>query len=230
MKARWAKLAANYNALQRRERWLIAAAILGGIVLLGFSLVIDPAQKRAKLAERSVAENVAQLAAVQAQMAALQSPSQHPDVAARAELEVLKQRLAELAGRLESMERALVPPQQMAGLLEDVIGRNSGVRLVSLKTLPVLSVLEKKPAADDKNAEKPPLAATSASSAGLFRHGVEIKLEGGYQELAAYLERLEKAKLKLLWGDVALAAEKHPKLVMTLTVYTLSLDRAWLIV
>jgi MSHA biogenesis protein MshJ len=36
--------------------------------------------------------------------------------------------------------------------------------------------------------------------------------------------------LKLLWSNVALAAEQHPKLVLTLTVYTLSLDRAWLIV
>lgn len=68
------------------------------------------------------------------------------------------------------------------------------------------------------------------TSAGLFKHGVEIRLEGNYQELTAYLERLEQAKSKLLWSSVTLVAEQHPKLVLTLTVYTLSLDRAWLIV
>ena len=65
---------------------------------------------------------------------------------------------------------------------------------------------------------------------GLFKHGVEITLEGSYQELAAYLERLEQAKPKLLWSSVSLSAENHPRLVLTLTVYSLSLERAWLIV
>lgn len=46
----------------------------------------------------------------------------------------------------------------------------------------------------------------------------------------AYLERLEQAKPKLLWSSVSLSAEDHPRLVLTLTVYSLSLERAWLIV
>ena len=56
------------------------------------------------------------------------------------------------------------------------------------------------------------------------------RLEGSYQELTAYLERLEAAKPKLLWSSVSLSAEDHPRLVLTLTVYSLSLERAWLIV
>ena len=38
---------------------------------------------------------------------------------------------------------ALVPPQRVAGLLEDMIGRRSGLRLLSLRTLPVTPVLER---------------------------------------------------------------------------------------
>ena len=60
--------------------------------------------------------------------------------------------------------------------------------------------------------------------------GQVAKLEGSYQELTAYLERLEQAKPKLLWSSVSLSAEDHPRLVLTLTVYSLSLERAWLIV
>ena len=113
-------------------------------------------------------------------------------------------------------------------LLEDMIGRKSGLRLLSLKTLPVAPLLEKKASAGEKDAK----AADNRvnSSAGLYKHGVEIKLVGSYQDLAAYLERLEKSGQLLLWCGVSLSAEKHPQLVLTLTVYTLSLDRAWLIV
>ena len=228
MKSQWQKLAARYDAMQLRERWLVALAMLGGIVLIAYSFVIDPALKRAQLAERSAADQSAQLSNLEIQIRALQSPDKDPDVAANAELSALKTKLAELAGRLETLESTLVPPQRMPLLLEDMIGRKSGLRLLSLKTLPVAPLLEKKASAEEKDAK----AADNRvnSSAGLYKHGVEIKLEGSYQELAAYLERLEKSGQKLLWSSVSLSAEKHPQLVLSLTVYTLSLDRAWLIV
>lgn len=233
MKKQWLQLAARYDALQVRERWLVAAAILGGIVLAGYSLFVEPALKRSHLAQRNAGEYRTQLSALQVQTAALQSPDRHPDVVARAELTRLKAQLAELAGRLQAVEGALVPPQRMPDLLEDMIGHKTGLRLVSLKTLPVAPVLDKKTSAGGNETAKP--AETSASkevqaSSGLFKHGVEIKLEGSYQELTDYLARLEQSGAKLLWSSVALSAEKHPKLVLTLTVYTLSLDRAWLIV
>jgi MSHA biogenesis protein MshJ len=229
MKESWRKLAARYDALLLRERWLIAAAVLGGIVLIGYSLFVEPALQRAQLAERSLTEQRAQLSALQAQSVALQSPEQDPDVAARAELASLKKQLGDLTARLSLLESSLVSPQRMTGLLEDMIGRKSGLRLLSLKTLPLSPLLEKKAGAEASGAEKS-VEKLINTSAGLFKHGVEIRLEGNYQELVAYLERLEQAKLKLLWSNVALAAEQHPKLVLTLTVYTLSLDRAWLIV
>lgn len=226
MKAQWLKLAARYDALQLRERWLVAAAVLCGIVLIGYSFFVEPALKRAQLAERSSVESRMQLATTQAQSATLQSSSLEPDVAARAELAHLKKQLGELAGRLELMENSLVPPQHMTGLLEEMIGRKTGLRLLGLKTLPVAPLLEKKTGPEDAAKSVKPVH----SSSGLFKHGVEIRLEGSYQELSAYLERLEQSKLKLLWSGVVLSAENHPKLVLTLTVFTLSLDRAWLIV
>jgi MSHA biogenesis protein MshJ len=225
MKAYWKKLAATYDAYSQRERWMIAAAVLGGIVLIGAMLFLDPAMKRSRLADQTLADQRMELTNLQAQIAALQSPAQDPDVAARSELAEVKRRLAELGSRFADIEATLVPPQRMPGLLEDLIGRSGGLRLLSLRTLPVAPVLDRK--AGDKTAEDKKVADVSV---GLFKHGVEIKLEGSYQELASYLARLEKSPAKLLWSGVALSADKHPKLVLTLTVFTLSLDRTWLIV
>lgn len=238
MKAAWLKLAARYDAFSLRERRMVAAAVLGGILLVATSLFIDPALKRLKIAERGIAEQRTQLTTLQAQTRALQSPGQNPDVAVRAELVAAKKKLAELGGRFAALENALVSPQRMPGLLEDLIGRQGGLRLLSLRTLPVAPVLDKKVAANAVSVDSAgkavdklvASASTPDISPGLFKHGVEIKLEGSYQELAAYLARLEKSPAKLLWSGVALSAEKHPKLVLTLTVYTLSLDHTWLIV
>jgi len=71
MKEQWLKLAARYDALQLRERWLIALAVLGGMVLVAYSLVIEPALQRSQLADRNIAEQRAQMSSLQAQMAAL---------------------------------------------------------------------------------------------------------------------------------------------------------------
>ena len=244
MKARWLaiwlKLAARYDPLSERERWMLAAAVLGGILFVGLMLVIEPAMKRATVAERSSAEQQRQLADLKAQITVLQSPGQHPDDAVRAELESVKKQLVELGSRFAAMEGSLVPPERIPGLLEALIGRNSGLRLLSLRTLPLTPVLDK----SANNAAKAPdggaiapaavdagkAAAESLPTAGLYKHGVEIRLEGGYQELAAYLARLEQSPQKLLWSKLSLSADKHPKLVLTMTVYTLSLDRTWLIV
>lgn len=229
MKTPSSRWLARYDTLQLRERWLIAIGVVGGIIVLGYSLFINPALKREQQAERTAIEQRAQLSSVQAQMAALQAPGMNPDVAARAELEGLKRQLDDLASRLQVMERSLVPPQQMSAVLEEMIGTRNGLRLLSLKTLPTTSVLDAKAEADDKSAAKAP-DKTGDQAMGLFRHGVEIRLEGSYQDLTAYLQRLEQSQMKLLWNSLSLSADKHPKLVLTLTVYTLSLDRAWLIV
>ncbi len=222
MKALLSGLIAKFDALAQRERRLVGAAVLIGVALLGWSLFIDPSLTRLRIAERGIADQRSQFVALQAQMAALQSPEQDPEALARAELAGLKKQLSVLNEELATMESRLVPPQRMASLLEQMIGRKSGLRLLSLRTLPAALVLEKK-----EGAEAP---VSAKATAGLYKHGVEIKLEGGYAELADYLARLEKAPQKLLWSSVSLSTEKHPKLVLTLTVFTLSLDRTWLIV
>lgn len=233
MNAPWKRLGVWYDGLQHRERVLIAVAVLGGIVFVGATAFIEPSLRRVHTAERETADATAQLQAARARIAALNAPDQNPDAVARAEIAQLKTKLAGLNARVEAMETSFVAPQQMPRVLEDVIGRRGNVRLLSLKTLPVAPLLNRKtPASAESGAAQAATAGTEAAppTAGLFKHGVEIRLEGSYQELAAYLERLEQSRSKFLWDSVALSAEKHPKLVLTLTVFTISMDRAWLVI
>jgi len=233
MKSFLSGLAARFDALAPRERRLVAVAAIGGALLIGWTMIIDPSLARSRIAERAIADQRAQLTALQAQTLALQSPAGNPEVRAAAELAELKQQLNALNERFAALEGELVAPERMAGLLEDLLGHQGGPRLLSLRTLPVTPVLDKKDGAEGGAATSATTAAASAKAApvaGLFKHGVEIRLEGGYAELADYLARLEKSPQKLLWSSVSLSAENHPKLVLTLTVFTLSLDSAWLIV
>ena len=225
MKSFFLGLAEKFDALAKRERYLVAVALLGGVLLLGWTTIVDPARSRSRVAERAIVEQRAQLATLAAQLQALQT-GPNPEALAAAELVEIKQQIKALYERYAALGGSLVAPQQVAGLLEEMLGGKSNLRLLSLRTLPVAPVLETKERAPAA-AVNPPAA---AAPAGLYKHGVEIRLEGGYAELADYLQRLEKSPQKLLWSSVSLSAENHPKLVLTLTVFTLSLDRTWLIV
>ena len=90
--------------------------------------------------DSNVLEYRSQIASMQAQQVELQLPNQGPEAAARVELDAVRKQLGDIAGRLEVMENSLAPPQRMSGLLEDMIGRQPGLHLVSLKTLPVVPV------------------------------------------------------------------------------------------
>ncbi len=227
MKRRLIAWAGRFDALALRERGLVALTAVAAIVLTGYVGFIDPALTLTREAERRSLQYESELSAVRSRSGALKAAQNGPEIAARAELESLKKQLGEVAGRLAIMEGSLVPPERMASQLEEMIS-HTRLRLVAVRTLPVAPVAIKAGAAAD--------AGSGAANKGdglpsaLYKHGIEIKVEGRYDELVAYLERLEHAKLKLMWNGITLSADTYPKLLLTLTVYTLSLDKTWLIV
>ena len=107
----------------------------------------------------------------------------------------------------------------MNGLLQGLLARQAGLRLISLKTLAPQSIVAgttgaKAPAkeAQDKPAER---------VFDLYRHGVEIRLEGSYDDL-------EKLPQRLLWGELVYRVIDYPRAEIRLTLYSLSPDKAWL--
>jgi MSHA biogenesis protein MshJ len=62
----------------------------------------------------------------------------------------------------------------------------------------------------------------------LFRHGVEITLSGSYLDMIAYMEALEALPTQLFWGRAEFEVDQYPNARLTLTVYTLSMDKKWM--
>ena len=55
-------------------------------------------------------------------------------------------------------------------------------------------------------------------------------MRGTYLELLAYLRDLEKLPNQMYWGRLELGVGAYPQVTPKLSVYTLSLDLAWLVV
>lgn len=62
----------------------------------------------------------------------------------------------------------------------------------------------------------------------LYRHGVQVVLQGNYLDMVSYMESLERMPAQLFWGKATLDSADYPKARLTLTLYTLSLDTKWI--
>lgn len=231
LQARWQEWSKRFAALQQREKTLIVAALAVAILFGGYSLWIEPGMLQAERLKKTLAQQQAEQTQLQEQVAALAARNGDPDSANRAALHKLRAEVAATEGEIGAFGNTLVPPQRIPALLQTLLARHRGLTLVSLATLPPQPLIEL-PASDKIG--KP--GATSAEEAAplpegnLYKHGIEIKLAGGYQDLLAYVAELDASPQRLLRGGMRLVVRQHPVSELTLTIYTLSLDSTWLVV
>jgi MSHA biogenesis protein MshJ len=232
----WAHYLAWFGALQPRERNIVALAILLGGLFLGYTYGIEPNLQKARRDVRATEDATAAAGQMALQLAALNGLNKDPDAPLRAQLTTLKGEVAAQGGRFAAVERSMVSPAAMPVLLESFLGRASALKLVSLRTLAPTPLIERKPPADAKDkllqtvgAQTEAAALDVAGAPNLFKHGVELTLEGNYSELLAYVQALENAPQRLLWGKMNLTALEYPRSQLVLTVYTLSLETSWLV-
>jgi MSHA biogenesis protein MshJ len=211
----------RFNRLAIRERALVAFAAIVGVTMIGSSLLVDPQLKAVRSTKANIEQTNTQIATLGIELAQMrQQVKTDPDADRKAELAALREKLAEVSQRIESRQSSLVPPDRVSHLLETLLRRNPALQLLSLKSLPPVSLLADAKGSSDGKA--------TVREFDLYRHGVEVRIAGSYADLHAYLLAIERHDQKLLWGEVRLAVEEYPRAQMVIVVHTLSSEQAWL--
>lgn len=226
MKEQWRRLAARFDALLVRERILVLVGVVVGTALLYNFFALEPLEVRKKRLERQVAEARHNIKLAEAVLSG-QEPVVDAEAVKRAYREALRKQVAEIDQNMQGLQRGLVPPERMGKLLEEMLSRSRGLQLVTLRTLPVQRLDPAVVAAAGKPVAKP---GAKDAERTVFQHGFEITLQGSYADVHGYLAQLEKLPWRMFWGRITVNADQHPRLRVTLTVLTLSLNKAWLIV
>ena len=234
--ARWQQLQQQHNQRNPRERLLITAAGAALVLMLADSLWLSPALQAFKAARSAQAAAAQVRAGVLADIGRHESQGLAHARQQQAELAQWRQRLTDSDTALRAHEDSLVGADRMLDLLEQLLARHADVRVRALRSLGRSDLLSGSTAtapAAPASGTRPSAAAPAhpvgaAPAGGLYRHGVELMLEGSYADLLAYLKAVEALPQRLLWGGVSLKVEQHPRAVLTLRVYTLSRDPNWL--
>ena len=232
LRARWLQMA-------RRERGLALAAVLVVLLGLGELLLVEPAlTQRARLV-REIQEHKRDRQALQQHLGGGARDLSAP---LRAQRDGLQAQVRAAEHEFRDLQNGLVQPQHMGALLQSLLTEHRGLRLLGLRSLPVTPIgdagsAKKVLAANERASGAAPgataaAAATPVVSAGgddawLYRHAVEVRVQGSYADMLAYLHSLESMPRRVHWGDLEIDARKHPANVMTVTLFTVSLEKSW---
>lgn len=236
MNAYWHASSIKFEALSPRERYLVAGGILMLIFVMLYLLLLSPLVERNKVLRATLATDQSQMQNIGQQMALFaQQPVIDPDAQNKQRLAALLLRLQLQETQLNEVQSALVNPDDIPNLLRGILKKNSKLKLIALKTLPAEGLLAHASAqgSNEQADATPAELASSNQDDPVYKHDVEITLEGRYLDLLEYVAELEKMPWHVLWSKAVLqvddqATSQRPISQLKLTVYTLSLDHTWL--
>lgn len=219
---------AQFDAKTPRERLLMVAAIGALLYFIVDASVMTPQRRQlrqfnaqAETAQADTQRINKQIAELSAKLAKDNAGDQ------QAELDELRRIIADADALLSEDDGSSL---KLSVLLETMLRTTPGLKLMSLKTLPVLPLLPKtNPKAADGSDLKPspPMMGSAKNTpepppVTVHQHGVEIVIRGNYLALLPYMDKLRHYPKRLFWTSASLEVVKHPDSMLHLTITTLS--------
>lgn len=130
------------------------------------------------------------------------------------QLERVQSQLKKIERELKSKTVELIDPEDMFQVLSQLINKRSNLKILGLKRLSVTPIREDN--------------APEEQAAKFFRHNIQIKLQGNYDDITQYMAQLENMEWKLIWNEIALETIEYPDLRVTIELSTLSQKAKWL--
>lgn len=210
-------LAARFDGLSLRERVLTSAATLVVLIALFNVLVF----KQLEIRRTQLAAQLTQVATTIADTAAAGDASDATAKTLQRTIAITAQ-LSQVTARLNSRSAGLVPPQRMTQVIHDVLSRQQGVTLISLRSFAPRALIG---GPDGNDAAARP---SGTVAEGPYVHSVEMVLQGSYLDVLTYLQALEGLQWHFYWQSLTLDATHYPTTRVTVRLGTVSMSRDWI--
>lgn len=217
-------MAVKFNALEKRERLLIALTCTVLVIVVFFVAVIEPLMKKSSRLNAQIEQNERMMNTRQTQIDAFtRAISIDPSASARAEVAALEKTDQQVTSMLQKRSVNLMDPTQMGQVLETVLRDKPGIVLQRLSSLPVEHLRFPSDAASDVN-----VGPSSLLHAPVYLHGFEVELRGGFADIYDYLRHLEGLSASFFWDSLEYKVSKYPDSEVILRVHTLSAVEGWI--
>jgi MSHA biogenesis protein MshJ len=228
MMERARKVVQGIDRLTLRERLAVFAAAV--VVLSGAweALLAGPLEARERIADEKLTSLQQRLGQLNESIAIAAEGMTEGMPGQLDRLQALRARVAEGEDNVRALAAELVDPVEMRRVLEDLLGRQVGLRLVSATNLEARPLFDEH-ADEHADAEQQPAAGTPSSAAPkLYRHTLVLHVQGSYLDCLAYLQAIERLPWHLYWARLELHVGEYPQNDIVIEVHTLSLDEEWI--
>jgi MSHA biogenesis protein MshJ len=209
-------LVKRFELLSLRERALVVLAVLGLLVGAWDTLLMDPLRRTRTAIEAELAEAGTFGASLQ------NADASDPRQVSMTRAGELQTRMHEVDAQLASTASGYVASSRMIEVLHDMLDRQGRLALVSIRNLPVTSLI-------------PPVEASAATDGSAvvqpqppYVHAIEIVIDGEYADILDYLTALEALPWKFRWSSLDLSTAGYPRNRVRIQLSTLSLESTWL--
>lgn len=221
--------------LSVRERAAIFIAVLAVIFFVWDTYLMASLDSRERILKSQLQQIQAEQTALNAELRVLIERSRgDPNAHNRERLASLRQEVESVKQEVFKSTRHLISPDRMASVLEDVLIRTEGLELIGVKGLGSTSLVpsekdSKRPAGENdastENAQNP---TETDSLANAYLHGLQIVFNGNFMSTLEYIKKIELLENEFIWDTLQLTITDYPDGKVSITFFTLSLNRNWI--
>lgn len=224
MKERVEKIRESVDRLSLRERLFLFAAALFIVGGLWEAVLAAPLAAREEVANEKVTSLEQRLRQLDESLAATAAGLSEGVPEQLERLRALRARIAATDEEMRVFTTDLVDPAQMRTVLEELLSRHAGLKLVSAVNRAAVPVVpDEEPALGEAPPEK-----SSSDAPRLYRHSLVLELTGNYLDCLRYIESVERLPWHIYWSRLELETDEYPTNRIVLELTTLSLDEEWI--
>jgi len=221
LKERFEALDTAFRAREFRERVLLAAGASACAFLLIDHLTIQPLSAKHDEVELNRSLVDADIDRLETELATLAGQELSEEQRQRIdEIKQLRDQVEQIERRLSREVSALVPPEAIVSLLEEVLAQTPDLALIRVESQPPERL-------GRESSDDPATPVAVNDSSGLYRHGLHIEIEGTYLATLDYLERLEASSWNLLWDRLVIEMQNYPTARVQIELHTISGNEEW---
>ncbi len=224
MKERLEKIRQSVDRLSLRERLFLFAAALFVVGGLWEAVLAAPLAARDQIANDKVTALEQRLRELDASLTTTAAGMSEGVPEQLERLRALRARVAATDEEMRVFTTDLVDPAQMRTVLEELLRRQTGLRLLSAVNRAAEPVI-----ADEELAPgEAPSGEPRSDAPRLYRHSLVLELTGSYLDCLRYVESVERLPWQIYWSRLEVEADEYPRNRIVIELTTLSLDEEWI--
>lgn len=217
----------KWSVMSKRERWMIFGVGLFAIAGLYDTYMLEPLRQQVAVTKQNQVSMQEEIAKTKLLLATASSQASVAKSPVQAEIERLNLAIAEQKQSLIQLTNNMVDADDMLPLLKGMLKKHDSIQLVKFESLTPQSFIKKHFQAKDEN---PVATEPSADVSGLddiYQHTISLTIKGNFLAVLGYAADLKAKQEKLAWESAEMKAD-FPMVELTIHLYTLSMQKAWL--